>query len=439
METIKLQIPCCIKVDNELEFYFVIGTMLNCGYKKIGAFWEYDKMLLTDIGILTENRIQTLANKPYKEYSYEQFLNSQFIKSKNMKFKVGDKVVPHSKSYFSHEDLESSAMWNLRGGKKQGFLYITKIELDMIVCSNIIEEYAGDYFLESDLTLFKEKVMKKYKVIKEFDHKKVGETLELDDNLGTTVQWLDSNEFVVQSTIKDLISKEFIKEVQELNFKPGDFITGTWGDDVRKIVECKPNDCWEDDFSWRQENLDGSINDSFQHSWGLSSTKKATKDQIKNWYIQSAKERGYTKGVKFKSLHNKSVQEIDRTGFNVGINSDTDVYFVSTSTVQYSSSKFDGSNIFEKNKWAEIINVPKKEVLKICGYDVVFNEDNTITTGCKDDITKEQLENMIKVSNFCYEHNIDLKFNQDQIYVLGRGTNEVNQREVIEKVISKLK
>lgn len=67
-----------------------------------------------------------------------------------MKFKVGDKVVPHSKS--RNGVLISSEAWQNAQKINQPFLYIVNIRDDFYCCDE--GDGGGDHFNESDLTLY---------------------------------------------------------------------------------------------------------------------------------------------------------------------------------------------------------------------------------------------------------------------------------------------
>ena len=78
------------------------------------------------------------------------------------KYQIGDKVVPVSKSTWN--GLEKSTSWNACGGKKQGYLFVTKYESsDTVVCSEK-KGGIGDFFLESDLIPYVEPPKSKFKV-----------------------------------------------------------------------------------------------------------------------------------------------------------------------------------------------------------------------------------------------------------------------------------
>ena len=91
------------------------------------------------------------------------------------KFKVGDKVVPISKSVMG--SLESSAEWEQAKGIEQKFLYVNSFEDGYILCHHRQVDYSsGDYFAESDLQPLEPKPTKNQRI--EALEKRVGE-LEL--------------------------------------------------------------------------------------------------------------------------------------------------------------------------------------------------------------------------------------------------------------------
>lgn len=141
--------------------------------------------------------------------------------------------------------------------------------------------YSYSQFLNSQF--IKLKKMKKYKVLKEFDHKKINQIFELPNNVSTEIQWLDNNEFMVNTTIKDLISKGFIEKYTLIKYKAGDYIVGSFGnyEEVRKIAECRIDQF--NQLNWTQEEINGKISDSFSHAWSLDEIRHASAEQIQAW------------------------------------------------------------------------------------------------------------------------------------------------------------
>jgi len=70
------------------------------------------------------------------------------------KFKVGDPVVPVSKSVGS--GFENSGTWNRAKERNQPFLFVVDFLGNAIVCDVNINSESGDFFLESDLIPFEE-------------------------------------------------------------------------------------------------------------------------------------------------------------------------------------------------------------------------------------------------------------------------------------------
>lgn len=68
-----------------------------------------------------------------------------------MKYKIGDKVVPISKSTYGN--LASSTTWKNAQESDQPFLYVNEIEDGVLTCG-YKSNFGGDFFLERDLISF---------------------------------------------------------------------------------------------------------------------------------------------------------------------------------------------------------------------------------------------------------------------------------------------
>lgn len=76
---------------------------------------------------------------------------------------IGMKVVPHSKSVEGWGDLSESAVWNKAQSNQQPFLYVTQVGRnqgdpvadDLIALDWKNDLGSGDYFILSDITLYK--------------------------------------------------------------------------------------------------------------------------------------------------------------------------------------------------------------------------------------------------------------------------------------------
>jgi len=148
METIHLELPCNITISNKLEFDFVVKSMVENGYKKYGTCWKYMEMLhAINIKKQGDNRIQTLCDAKDiddKCYSYSQFLNSQFVKSKEMK------------SYQFVKGLNSYDVgYILTPEIKAIYVSGLEISIEALLQQGFIKEYkepeytAGDYIVGS--------------------------------------------------------------------------------------------------------------------------------------------------------------------------------------------------------------------------------------------------------------------------------------------------
>lgn len=103
-------------------------------------------------------------------------------------YKMGDKVVPHSKSV--GWSLESSNNWRMAKELGQKYLYLVGFDdNDKVTCS-AYEDGSGDFFLESDLTLYKE---------------------ESENGLFQEFSGLKYTELMVKDLI-DLVDKGIVKE-----------------------------------------------------------------------------------------------------------------------------------------------------------------------------------------------------------------------------------
>jgi hypothetical protein len=199
--------------------------------------------------------------------------------------------------------------------------------------------------------------MKSYQFVKSLNSYSVG------DILTPEVKNIDVSGLKI--SIEALLQQGFIKEYKELEFKAGDYITGTWGDDVRKIIECKIK---RGNLTWTQEEFDGTASSPLQHSWKLSKIKKASESQVQEWL---KKQKEY------------------------------------------------------------------KDLVKIYGYDVQFNLDNTVTVGCKKYIDKKYLESMLLIAEFCQGYEVSMSFNESSEILI--NDSEDDNYDSISKVVQKLK
>jgi hypothetical protein len=76
-----------------------------------------------------------------------------------MKFKIGDKVVPISKSF--GKPFEECCYWKMSKEENQNFLYICGTYKKDYICRNTNEcESEGNYYSETDLMYYKHNLSK---------------------------------------------------------------------------------------------------------------------------------------------------------------------------------------------------------------------------------------------------------------------------------------
>lgn len=348
-----------------------------------------------------------------------------------MKFEIGQQVrIRKDSIYYTYNNPYNPK--DIEGKIKD---ISTSASLNIRVTWNNNKENS---YSESDLELVQEaNQMKKYKVLKDFDGKKVNEIIIFSHSIDT-IQWKDSNGFTVQTTIQDLISKGFIQEYKE-EYKIGEWY---FYDDNYSSAIFK----YSGKFDAYSSNTDlGILYDAYTEFKKLkvfegtegnnfcttSDIKRlATQDEIKKALIEIAKYKGFKVGTKYKSLLNGSTQQINLDGFYYS----TDHNSLSVSTKQNNDINFKGSLIYEKGKWAEIIKEPK---LEIASYEVLFNLDNTVSVGCKKGLSKDYFTAMIKVQEFCTKYNVDLKFYEDG--VIGTQDGDFEVQDQINQINEKLK
>lgn len=156
----------------------------------------------------------------YKETGYTIRKASEFLETKR-KFKIGDKVVPISKS------KGTMSSYITKGLKKQGYLYVTRLERDtssyghIDYTCNIIESGSGDFFMESDLIPYVEEFVlpEKWKVA-------VKENLKFFNDLGRNLSttaccgYITSNPYLWKyPTWGYWMDSESCEDYQEITFE----------------------------------------------------------------------------------------------------------------------------------------------------------------------------------------------------------------------------
>lgn len=118
------------------------------------------------------------------------------------KFKVGDKVIPISKTIMG--DLDDSVVWRKAQAQGQGFIYVAKVavEASRYVCSEK-EDETGDYFSESDLIPYVE-VKRTGTIVELYNLMELDDIALVEDNSSLSVykdkqgnlKWVDDDKVV---------------------------------------------------------------------------------------------------------------------------------------------------------------------------------------------------------------------------------------------------
>jgi hypothetical protein len=350
-----------------------------------------------------------IPNSQYEEIVQE--FNKNLLtqdKTKDMKFKVGDKVkIVKESQYYRDNDKGNPKDTN-------GEVFEIVISDSMPIKVRWSNNRTNCYY-ESDLELVQEiqeiQEMKKYKVLKDFDGKKVGNIVELPN---TAIQWLDSNDFIVQTTLDDLISKEFIELYKE------DYKNGAW------VYFEKPNKSYgvfmydgkvEDSVSAKNavfynKNSEISLVTETSQRWrNFAEVKRlATEDEVKKALIEIAKIKGFKKGTKFVSPENN--KEYTCNGNFTNFHSLEGDYWLLCGGVGGEVYQI----IYYKGVWAEIV---KEEVIEIVGYNPVFNSDGTVSIGCNKNISVEVFKALKTIQDYCikigYNRYVQFKIDRDSI------------------------
>ncbi len=359
-----------------------------------------------------------------------------------MKFKIGDrvKIVKESQWYRDNRDNNPKDI--------DGEIYEINISMSMPFRVRWSNNKTNCYY-ESDLELvdmidiMNMEEVQQYKVLKGFNGQKVGDIIKVVD-LNATVQWKDTNNFLVQTTVKDLLANGFIE--LSLKYKKGDWVymedgisnplKGVYkyeGSDLEGTTSCSFGVLYYEDFE------DLSIYSEFRPNFSeLRYIKRlATKEEVKKALIEIAKEKGYKVGTKIKSSVHKYVQIINRDGFRVPDN-DT----ITISSDRYDSDMFSGDYLYSKGEWAEIIEQTQiEEKIDIVGYEPVFNSNGTVSIGCNKDIPAEVFKGLEAIQDFCIKigYSDHVKFTISRGNISWNNSNELDCTKGVHAVVKKLK
>jgi len=396
---------CLVRNDHKAFFDFNKEDVLNV--KNLSRITGSNHIAHC-ITVNVDNSIKigccTISNTKYKEICEELTKDLIQIKTEDMKFKVGDKVkIVKTSQYYRDNDVHNPKTVGVIESASE-YTILVKWE----------EGLPSNSYGESDLELVHEiqeiQEMKKYIVLKDFDGKKAGNVVELPN---TTIQWLDSNEFVVNTTLNDLISKGFIELYK-------DYKNGDW------VYFEKPNKSYgvfmydgkvENSASaknavyYYNENSEISIIREISQRWcNFKEVKRlATKDEIKKALTDIAKSKGFKKDTKFVSPEND--KEYTCNGNFTYFHSSEGDHWLLCNNTDSEVNQF----IYYKGVWAEII---KEEVIEIVGYEPVFNSNGTVSIGCNKDIPAEVFKGLKAIQDFCirlYSHGTGFRISKEKI------------------------
>lgn len=135
---------------------------------------------------------------------------------------VGNKYVPHSKSWHEDDTLEDSVAWQKAQAKGQPYLYYVGVDEDGGECMFWWEYDAdgGDYFLPSDVTPYIEPGARKYESPAELSEVKWDESAEPKDFLPFNLEEaLKSPERVVYRNGEKPLEWHYLKSSKEVSRK----------------------------------------------------------------------------------------------------------------------------------------------------------------------------------------------------------------------------
>lgn len=265
--------------------------------------------------------------------------------------------------------------------------------------------------------------MKKYRILRNFSKYSKNSIQEFNDS--HLVSWIGKDDFKIEASVQELITKGFIMPLQKI-FKKRDWIFAQYNDftaifeyngtvDKYNNYECIQGIRYKNNIFYEfKENIGFFAADSVK--------RLATSEEIEKSLIIIAKEKGFKQGTKIKSPVHRKTQIINREGFKFNKYNNS----LAVSSDIYDSSSLNGDFIYYNGEWAEII---KEEAFQILGYTVKFHEfegKDVVNIGCKNNISKEYFDAILKVSKFCNMYDINLSFyDNGNIYYQRNNINTV--------------
>lgn len=364
----------------------------------------------------------------------EKIYNLIGIKSKHIKhikFTINQKVrIRKDSKYYG---IDNSNPKDIEGK----IIRIYDYDSDVLNINVLWDNKKENVYNESDLELIELTNMKKYKVLRNFGEHIKGNLIELDSAF-YSIQW--KTDFITYSaTIPDLIKNGYIKP--DTNYEKGDWVymenglRSTLGtlkgiykyeeSDSEGHTSCSLGILYFDDF----DKL-STYEEYCPHFSELEYIKRlATKEEILRAFTEIAKSKGYVRGVKITSPYSGNNYIINgEFKFFRSFSRKEQDYLQGTELGSYYSPY-----IYYNGKWATIVEESKH--LELAGHEVIFNDNNTVSVGCKKDISKEYFASMLKVQKFCSEYDVDLTFSetgdistQKNKYLIQDQIKQINER-----------
>jgi len=197
----------------------------------------------------------------------------------------------------------------------------------------------------------------------------------------TEVKWTNSKILAFESNSKDVSMGHLIgtktvsleEAIERITTKEESFKEGDWvKDSLQRVFKLTRLSFG----SW-----EGVLPNGNTYSEAKKAVRKATDKEVESALIAEAKRRGFKEGVC-----------INNTNLGWGISKAR----IGTDSISYQPDKdrLFASTLFiyEKGKWAEIIDEPKE----IFGYEVTKLDDNTFEFGCEDHVyTRDELSRIV--------------------------------------------
>jgi len=426
---------CLVRDDYKASFDFNKEDVLNVkNLSKITGSNNIYHIVNVDLSNI-QIGCCVIPNSQYKEICEELTKDLIQIKTKDMKIKVGDKVkISASSEYYRDNDINNPKSI---GVVTKSSIYSIYVNWNNGTAVNSYDE--SDLELVDMIDIMNMEEVQQYKVLKGFNDQEIGDIIKVVD-LNATVQWNDTNNFLVQTTAKDLLANGFIE--LSLKYKKGDWLYGSFVSGTcvflfdGNLDRMKNYGCTLGiKYLNGRENEISELNSSFLAQENVQ--RLATKEEVKKALTEIAKKKGYKVGTKIKSSVHNYVQIINRDGFRVPDN-DT----ITISSDRFDSEMLSGDYLYSKGEWAEIIEQTQiEEKIEIVGYEPVFNSNGTVSIGCNKDIPAEVFKGLKAIQDFCIKigYSDHVKFTISRGNISWNNPNENDCTKGVHDVVKKLK